>query len=217
MSPLSAFAIEKPVHQVLEAFKFEGAQIEIRNYQPYVVAETVVEAASLDAASNEGFKRLAGYIFGGNRRREVTGKAGPGLSSATGSGVTDGIGPEKTAQKAAQKLEMTAPVGAIGPISGGGKFMISFVMPSQYTLETLPVPDDSRIVLRQLPARKVAAVIFSGRWTEANFKEHSELLLKALKSRGIDLVAGTELQVARYNAPFTPWFLRHNEIQAVIF
>ena len=205
MSPPPAFAIEQPVHQVLEAFNFEGAKLEVRNYQPYIVAETVVEAPSLDRASTEGFKRLAGYIFGGNRRREVTGKSGGDLSSSSGSGASP------------EKMAMTAPVGTSGPATGGGKFTISFVMPSKYTLETLPVPDDSRVLLRQVPARKVAAVIFSGRWTDANFKEHTEVLLKALASRGITPAAGAEPQVARYNAPFTPWFLRHNEIQMVIF
>ena len=186
MSAASAHAIEKPKHEVVKSIEFDGKSIEIRDYAPYVVAETVVDTNSLREASSQGFRRLADYIFGGNRSRESM---------------------DMTAPVQSVKMDMTAPVGTVGE---AGKYTISFVMPSKYTLDTLPIPNDERVVLRQVPGKRVEAVVFSGFWSQKNFERHTAVLESYLASENI--TAQSLPMVARYNMPLTPWFLRTNEI-----
>ena len=174
-----------PVTQV-RSVEADGNDIEIRSYAPMIIAETVVEADTLGDASSEGFRRLAGYIFGGNRTRESM---------------------DMTAPVQSEKMDMTAPVGTIGE---AGRYTISFVMPSKYTMETLPIPNDPRVQTRQVPARKIAALVFSGFWSASNFSRRTEALKAYLKAEAIEAVG--EPQVARYNMPLTPWFLRRNEV-----
>lgn len=181
-----AGAIEKPKYDVVRSIESDGNDIEIRVYAPMLVAETVVEAASLSEASSEGFRRLAGFIFGGNRTRESV---------------------DMTAPVQSEKMDMTSPVGTVGE---AGRYTISFVMPSKYTLATLPIPNDSRVQIREIPTRKIAALVFSGFWSTKNFARHTEALKAYLKSEAVETVG--EPQVARYNMPITPWFLRRNEI-----
>lgn len=102
---------------------------------------------------------------------------------------------------------MTAPV---SQQSVQGKWAVSFMMPASYTMETLPVPDDPNIKLRQVPARRVAAVRYSGFWSEEKYLLHKEKLEKWIKDNRYS--ATGEPVWARYNAPFTPWFMRRNEI-----
>lgn len=102
-----------------------------------------------------------------------------------------------------EKMAMTAPVETRGAD-------YAFVMERKYSLETLPKPDDQRIQLRQRPSRIVAVRRFSGRWSERNISEHRQALLEDLAELGIATTG--EPQLARYNSPFTPWFLRRNEI-----
>ncbi len=87
---------------------------------------------------------------------------------------------------------------------------IRFTMPSQYTLSTLPKPRDSRIRLVQLPASRMASITFSGFWSDSNFQIHQEQLLDFLKKH--QLTAVSVPFYAYYNAPWTPWFLRTNEV-----
>jgi hypothetical protein len=102
-----------------------------------------------------------------------------------------------------EKMEMTAPVE-----TRGNEY--AFVMERKYSMDTLPVPDDERVQLRNKPARTVAVRRFSGRWSERNFDRHREALLDDLAALGVETTGEPEL--ARYNSPFTPWFLRRNEI-----
>jgi hypothetical protein len=104
---------------------------------------------------------------------------------------------------AGEKMAMTAPVETRGEEH-------AFVMERKYTMETLPKPVDERIELRQKPSRVVAVRKFSGRWSEQNFSKHRDVLLENLDALGVTAIGEPEL--ARYNSPFTPWFLRRNEI-----
>ena len=104
---------------------------------------------------------------------------------------------------AEEKMNMTAPVETRGSD-------YAFVMERKYSLDTLPEPNDDRIRLLQRPGRVVAVRRFSGRWTESNFARHEKALLEQLASMDVDISGPAEL--ARYNSPFTPWFLRRNEI-----
>jgi len=183
--PSITMAIEEPKYSIIQ----KDHDIEIRLYDPYIVAETIVDTSDYDAASDEGFRRIAGYIFGGNKRQQKISMTSPVTTEQS------------------QKIPMAAPVQTE---IQGTSLKISFMMPSEFTLETLPIPNDSTIVFRQIPAIKVAAIEFSGRWTRENFNEHTNELMKWIKNQGFK-ICGTTV-VARYNPPFVPSFFRHNEI-----
>lgn len=167
----------------------EGA-FEVRRYPARVVAETRVTGGTFAAAGNEGFRRLAGYIFGGNRVRKKIAMTAP-------------VGERQENRK----LAMTAPV---GERSEDGTWVITFTMPLGETLESLPVPDDARVTLHETPPARIAVHRFSGRWTDGKYVEKTAALRAWLAARG--LVAVGEPEVNRYDPPWTPWFMRRNEI-----
>ena len=108
---------------------------------------------------------------------------------------------------AQEKMSMTAPVETRGRD-------YAFVMEKKYSMATLPEPEDERVRLLERPQRVVAVRQFSGRWSEQNFAEHERELLQGLQELGIEPRGQTE--IARYNSPFTPWFMRRNEIIVAI-
>lgn len=183
-------ATEEPKHRVLEAR--DG--FEVRLYEPMVVAETIV-AGEFGDGGNEGFRRIAGYIFGGNDGGRKIAMTAP-VAQERRSGARDGT-----------KIPMTAPVAQ--ERSGEG-WTVSFVMPSGQTLATLPKPGDPRVTLREVPARRVAAVTFSGTWGADRFDGIARELLAKLDANGF--APGGPPVYARYDPPWTPWFLRKNEV-----
>ena len=166
---------------------------EIRAYNALVVAETIVEG-NLDQASSAGFKRIADYIFGNN-------------TAPNGSSKKISMTAPVTLEQKNEKISMTAPVSMA---KDAGKWRIYFVMPSKYTLETLPIPNNKAVSLRALPARNFAALRFSGLAGEEKTAKKTEELLTWLKIKNIQAVGAPEL--ARYNPPWTLPFLRRNEI-----
>ncbi len=108
-----------------------------------------------------------------------------------------------------EKMQMTAPVES-RENSAASAVTYAFVMEGKYTLATLPAPNDERIRLLERPARTVAVRKFSGRWSESNVKKHQAQLLRDLEEN--DIKPQGDVELARYNSPFTPWFLRRNEI-----
>ncbi|MCL4808338.1 MAG: heme-binding protein [Thermoanaerobaculia bacterium] len=183
-------ATEEPKHRVLE--KRDG--FEVRLYEPMVVAETRVEG-EFGGGGNEGFRRIAGYIFGGNDGGRKIAMTAP-VAQERRAGSRDGT-----------KIAMTAPVAQEKTPEG---WTVAFVMPSEHTMATLPKPDDPRVTLREVPARRVAAVTFSGTWGEEKFDAIARELLGKLDAAGF-APAGPPVY-ARYDPPWTPWFLRKNEI-----
>lgn len=181
-----AMAIESPKYDVVGSH--EG--FEVRRYEGYVVAETEVEA-SLGEAGTEAFRRLAGYIFGGNTAKTKIAMTAP-----------------VTQQAPSQRIEMTSPV---TQQARGEKWVVQFSMPSTWTLETLPTPNDARVTLRAVPPKTVAALQYSGTWSEKNYTAHLELLKRRVAAAGLTPVG--EPIWARYDPPYTPWFLRTNEVQ----
>lgn len=169
-----------------------GTNIELRKYGPTVVAETLVDDESFQQAGNSGFRLLAAYIFGANRSREEIAMTAPVA-----------MAPEQ-----GKRIAMTAPVARM-PMPEGG-WRMAFYMPAGYTLATLPVPNDSRITLRNQPARRVAALRFSGRGTDEQFAERTLELMQSLKTEGVTPVG--QSWTARYNAPWVLPPLRRNEI-----
>jgi hypothetical protein len=105
------------------------------------------------------------------------------------------------------KLKMTAPVMQTAAPTG---FLVQFVLPKGVTAATAPKPLDARVTLRNAPPSRVAVIRYSGFWSEANYSEHLAKLQDAL--RAAELISTGEPVYARYNAPFTPWFMRRNEI-----
>lgn len=167
---LKRFTTPKPGYEVLKRV----GSLELRQYPRLVVAETRVER-DFDAALDEGFSRLAAYLYGDN---------------AT-----------------ARKLVMTAPVTAQ---RHQGAHTISFVMPPNRTLRQLPVPNDARVRVRELPARVVAAMKFHGRYdarsvARAEHQLMAQIVELGLKTAGVPLFAG-------YDAPATLPALRRNEV-----
>ena len=166
---------------------------EVREYGVRVVAETTVPG-EWNAAANEGFRRLAGYIFGKNRSGAKIAMTAPVAQA-----------PEKSGEGV--KIAMTAPV---TQQRAGDSWMVAFTMPEGETLASLPAPVDSRVVLRELPPTRVAVVRFSGRWTDTNMSEHEAELRRWTSARHLAIVGDAE--VNRYDPPFKPWFLRRNEV-----
>lgn len=184
---------EQPKYIVVEK---EGNK-EIRKYKSYIVAKTVINGTYKEAQKT-GFRVLAGYIFGKNKSKKKISMTSPVV-------INNKLGNEK--------IEMTAPV-TITPnkISNyKDSWVISFSMPSKYSLKTLPIPDDKRIILELVPERYVASYKFSGFWNESINEKKAEKLfiwLKKNKKYIIDPV----FKFAGYNPPWTLPFLRRNEI-----
>lgn len=111
------------------------------------------------------------------------------------------------ANKSKIKIAMTAPVSQQKGTSG---FLVQFTMPKKYTLDTLPTPDDPRVVLWQQPSRKVAVYTYSGSWSESRYQKMLGNFRGVLEKDGVKTVGDPVL--ARYNSPFQLWFLRRNEI-----
>ena len=185
-----AMATEEPKHRVLETR--DG--FEVRLYEPQVVAETLV-TGEFGGGGNEGFRRVAGYIFGGNDGGRKIAMTAP-VAQERSPGARDGM-----------KIAMTAPV---AQAKTGEGWTVAFVMPAEHTMATLPKPNDPRVTLREVPARRVAAVTFSGTWGAERFDTAAKELLGKLDAAGF-VPAGPPVY-ARYNPPWTPWFLRKNEV-----
>lgn len=162
---------------------------ELREYAPQVLAEIIVDG-DLEGAGSKAFRPLFRYISGDNKSRGKIAMTAPVSQEREG-----------------EKISMTAPV---SQQSVQGKWAVSFMMPASFTMETLPIPDDPSIKLRQIPTRRVAAIRYSGFWSEEKYMLNKEKLEKWIKDNRFTVTG--EPVWARYNAPFTPWFMRRNEI-----
>lgn len=184
-----AMAIEEPKYTVLE----QSGAFELRAYESMIVAETTVTGSS-DEATRAGFRLIADYIFGNN-------------TSRTGENEEISMTAPVTVEPKSEEISMTAPVNLE---QVGQQWRVHFVMPSKYTLATLPKPNNPAVTLRKLPPRNYAVVRFSGFTGDAKKAKKTAELLQWLESKGIKPVGTPEL--ARYNAPWTLPFLRRNEI-----
>ncbi len=187
-----------PVAQAIEQPRFRVEQvlvadsIEVRRYEPYIVAEVVVPGPA-EQAGNQGFSFLGGYIFGRNKGDRKIAMTAP---------VTQSAQPVK--------IEMTAPVTQNAVAGGKGGFAVQFMMPSSFTMETLPEPLDPRVTLKPVAEQRVVAITYSGTWTQSNYEEHLQKLRDTAQRQGLQVDG--EPVYARYNGPWVPWFMRKNEI-----
>jgi len=181
-----ASAIEEPAFKLL----LKEGDYEVRQYAPNVVAEVVV-GGDLDTASSRGFRQVAGYIFGGNRAVSAV-----------------------SAEPASERIAMTAPVVAVPEggqhLEGANRWRVQFVMPSKYTLATLPHPNNPAVVLREIPGHRTAVVRFSGFMSEPKVEGKAQALLGWLQARGMRAVGPPRL--LRYDPPWTLPFMRRHEV-----
>ena len=182
-------ATEEPSYTVTE----KSGDFELRAYSPMIVAETQV-SGPMDDASSAGFRLIADYIFGNN-------------TSRAGSNEKISMTAPVTMEPKSEKISMTAPVSME---QTGEQWRVHFVMPSQYTLDTLPQPNNPAVRLRELPASNYAVIRFSGLVGENKRAAKTEELMTWLDSKGITPIGQPEL--ARYNPPWTLPFLRRNEV-----
>lgn len=178
--------VETAQYSVLESKK----GYETRVYPQHIVAQTVVKG-EYRTALNEGFRIVAGYIFGGNTKKESIAMTSPVIEKAPSS----------------QSIAMTAPVMATFE---GESHTIAFGMPQSYTLETLPTPTDPRVQIVTIPEKKMAVIRFGWFYSDTFVQSKKQQLLQALKDDGV-VVLG-EPQYAGYNAPWTPPWMTHNEV-----
>jgi hypothetical protein len=167
----------------------KDGDLELRQYEPHIVAATIVEG-DFDRVGNEGFRRLFKYISGENQKKQAISMTAP-VSQDTSS----------------EKIAMTTPV---NQEKRGNQWRIAFLMPSAYTMETLPQPLDPKVLLKEIPARRMAAITYSGTWSKKRYEEKKALLELFIKKQGLKSIG--EPVFARYNPPFMPWFMRRNEV-----
>ena len=182
---MNAMAIEEAPYSVLE----KAEDFELRQYPSLIVAETYVDR-DFEGVGSEGFRRLAAYIGGKNRKNKSIAMTTP-----------------VSQEVESENIAMTAPV---SQQQTGKQWRITFMMPAKYTLDTLPRPEDKRITLRAEAPRVVAAIRYSGTWSKNRYDVHKEKLVAWIDEMGWKRTG--EPVWARYNPPFMPWFMRRNEI-----
>ncbi len=164
-------------------------EYEIRLYPSHIVAQTVVQGP-YQTALNQGFRIVAGYIFGGNTKKERIAMTAPVVE-----------------QKVGESIAMTAPV--VASIEGESH-TVAFGMPRSYTLATLPTPTDPRVQIVTIPEKRMAVIRFSWFRTDRRLQAKKRELLDMLKRDSVG-VRG-EPQYAGYNAPWTPPWMTRNEV-----
>ena len=164
----------------------DGA-VELRSYPPLVLA-SVRREGDRSRAVGGAFRPLADYIFAKSRGGDKIAMTAPVVQEP-------------------EKIAMTAPV--VQEPGADDAWTVSFIMPTGRTLADLPDPAGD-VTLREVPERRVAALRFSGRWTDANFEARASDLMAWVEAQG--LTPASPVEYAYYNDPFTPWFLRRNEV-----
>ena len=191
-----AMSLEQPRYSVV----YTDGDIEYRQYEPYLVAETLIRGEErYSRAGNEGFRRLFRYITGGNESRAKISMTAPVQQTPKGY-LTAG-----------EKIDMTAPVQQTGTAEG---WSVAFMLPHKYTIETAPVPADPRVYVREVPGRLMAVKRFSSRWTEESFARAERKLASSLDADNVKVLG--EMERAAYNGPFTMPFMRRNEVMVAV-
>ena len=181
--------VERPKYKVI----MSKGSIEVRSYLPTIVAEVEVDGER-EQAINQGFRLLADYIFGNNIKKDKIAMTAP---------VT---------QQSSQKIAMTAPV---TQQVVNDKWRVQFIMPSEYTLESLPSPVQPEVLIKKIPAKVYAAIKFNGNGDNQNITKHQSQLNKFLTD--MKLLSKSEPMYAFYNPPWTLPAFRRNEVMIEIY
>ena len=188
LSACSVFGMrsaEEPNYQVLNDY----GHIQIRLYPALVVAETRINA-DYKNSSNQGFQRLAGYIFGNNKKQQKMAMTAPVIQ-----------------EQKAETLAMTAPV---IQQKSGAVWLMAFVLPKGYSVSTAPIPMDPAVIIKDLPEIKVAVIQYSGFLSEQGIEDKTEELKNWLTQQGHKAISPA--RSAAYDPPWTLPFLRRNEV-----
>jgi len=180
---------DQPSYQLLN----DVGNIQVRHYPALLVAETEI-AADYKTASNQGFKRLAGYIFGNNQKQKSLAITAPVIQ-----------------EQQAETLAMTAPV---IQQKSKDRWLMAFVLPKGYSVATAPIPNDKAVVIKELHAKKVAVIQYTGSLCESGIEKNATALTNWLNQQGIKTLSPA--RSAAYDPPWTLPFLRHNEVQVDI-
>lgn len=180
--------VEQAQYTVSEAH----GTIEIRDYAPMIIAEAET-TGDRDEAINQGFRLIADYIFGNNQSRQKVAMTAPVI------------------QQPSEKIAMTAPV---IQKPNGNTWKVQFVMPASYTMETLPIPNNKAVTLRQMEGKRFAAIRFSGTSSKANLDEHQAALEAFIGEKKLTPLSAPTY--AFFNPPWTLPPLRRNEVMVEI-
>jgi hypothetical protein len=175
---------ETPEYMVIR----KDREVELRQYPAYIKAQVEIEESSYREAIFKGFRILADYIFGNNLGNKNIDMTSPVQ-------VTEG-----------QKIAMTKPV----TISGEDVYSVAFIMPSQYTMATLPEPKNSGISFIKVESKIMAAIGFSGFYRDGQLKKAKKRLQQWLENE--NLQSDGAFIAAGYDPPWVPWFLARNEV-----
>ncbi|WP_217701492.1 SOUL family heme-binding protein [Thalassospira lucentensis] len=180
--------VETPDYDVVSS---DGA-FEVRQYPPIIIAEVTLDGSRKDAIG-DGFRLLADYIFGNNKVKQDIAMTAP------------------VQQQKSTEIAMTAPV---QQQSSGDEWTVSFVMPSKYSMETLPDPVNQRVSLKQVPAKKYVVITFAGTTSDENVQEHEEKLKTYITDNSLSVFGPPKY--AFYNPPWTLPSMRRNEVMMEI-
>ena len=184
---VSTKGIEMPEYEVVHV----AQDYEVREYSGFIRAEVAVEGDYRESLYS-GFRKVADYIFGNNTPKASIAMTAPVL------------------QEQSQKIAMTAPV-LHERAQDTQQYMVAFIMPKEYTMASLPAPNNPEVRLREIPAKRYAVLRFSGYATERRAARKTAQLVEALEQDGVKIVGAP--MAAQYNPPWTPPFMRRNEIQ----
>lgn len=186
-------ALWGPLMSNVEQAKYKVVQthdaIEVRDYAPKIVARTNVSGERKEAI-NEGFRVIADYIFGNNISSQKVAMTAPVMQ-----------------QQQSEKISMTAPVMQAG---NDNQWQVAFVMPDEYTMKTLPKPNNDLVQLVELPTKRFAVIRFTGLAGEKSLQTHTNKLKSYIKSYNLSAISAPAY--AFYNPPWTLPFMRHNEV-----
>jgi len=193
----SAMAIEEPKYEV----RTSQAPFELRHYTPTLIAQTIVDG-DMDEASNKGFRLIADFIFGNN------------LAANSEQAAKIAMTAPVTVEPQSSKIAMTAPVTIEPQLGSTQQWRVHFVMPSQYTLATIPKPKNSAVTLHELPSKYFVVHRYSGFNTVARVQEKTDEALAWAKQQSLKVI-GTP-QLSRYDPPWTLPMFRRNEIMVEV-
>lgn len=184
-------SVESPEYEVLK----HDDMFELRRYPPYLTAKVRVKAVDWGHAMNSGFGPLADYIFGNNHTSDRISMTAP---------VTAG-------RACCQKIPMTAPVTAQ---QAEDEYVVSFTMPSSYSLEDLPMPNNTEVSIEPVDSHLAAVAKFGGYFSEPKADRAESELQEWITEQGLTAVG--EPMVAQYDPPWKPGFARRNEIMIIV-
>jgi isocitrate dehydrogenase kinase/phosphatase len=167
----------------------EYGHIQIRHYPALLVAQTEVNE-DYKNSSSQGFQRLAGYIFGNNKKQQKIAMTAPVIQ-----------------EQEAETLDMTAPV---IQQKSGAVWLMAFVLPTGYSLSSAPVPLDPSVLIKEIPEKEVAVIRYSGSLSKQGIEEKSEELTQWLTQQSQKTISAS--RSAAYDPPWTLPFLRRNEV-----